>query len=148
MAFPHILLLHIGLFFNNTPADCFAFQICLHASRTPIHWVCQSQIPSALIRHFTPSSTPQEISKANLEWNAGAVTKITPLPSQPDPLEMAEPQQSSPVALTWKRRLLQDEGCYRELLPQLRFHYLLHYINPVLLNRSCARTWWCVCALS
>ncbi|RLV90959.1 hypothetical protein DV515_00014266 [Chloebia gouldiae] len=38
---------------------------------------------------------------------------------------MAGPQQSSPVPLTWKRRLLQDEGCYRELLPQLRNNQVL-----------------------
>lgn len=66
-AFPHNPLLHAALFFNKAQADYFAFQICLHASHPPIQRLCQSQIPSALIRRFTPSSPPQEISKASSE---------------------------------------------------------------------------------
>lgn len=52
------------LVFNNTQADYFGFKF-VYMPLIHQFWVCQCQIPSAFMRHFTPSSTPQKISKAN-----------------------------------------------------------------------------------
>lgn len=109
-AFPHNPLLHAALFFNKAQADYFAFQICLHASHPPIHRLCQSQIPSALIRRFTPSSPPQEISKASSEWNAGCDENHTPAP-----WKWQNPQQNQAlVSLTWKKRFPTSRARWRD----------------------------------